>query len=154
MRSLLVATLLVLFAAAPAGADYRRLPGPPPDDDLVLANGVVIVGAGSALTYHLPDGGGRTGPSPGGARLIEEVDVSGAAAAILAIKGGGSDRAFYGPLAGPFERLTSNWIDVAVSGSEVIFTVGACVFAGPGPAPGARLPPVAAEGCLRSTDGG
>src|SRR5262245_63439196 len=57
MRALSLAVAVLLLAAAPAAADFTRLPVPPADR-ILLAGGRLYVSSGATLVTSAPDGSG------------------------------------------------------------------------------------------------
>jgi hypothetical protein len=112
--------------ATPASAAYTRVSSVPADDELALAGESVIVGSTpqggrSSLTVNGLDGTIRPVALPSPAGLIEEVDGSRSALAVITIPSdGGRLQAFFGRQGERLRRLPRPWVDVAVSGDRIV----------------------------------
>jgi hypothetical protein len=109
MRTLTLALLIALLAAAPASADYRRLPGK--IDWFTLGGGELFTAAGGKLTAYAPGGRARPISIPKGGRLDYVTASEGSLSVSL-----GPDREFFRAEGRPWKRAPGRYPTVRVSG--------------------------------------
>src|ERR1700742_4361682 len=115
MRSLLLAVVVLALFAAPAAADYRRLPVPKADR-ILLAGGTLYVSSAATLIALSPDGSGmRTITLPRTPGMLDYVTASSRGLAV----GVFPRRSYYRAHGGRWVEVADNYAQTTIAGARV-----------------------------------